>query len=167
MVPVSHCDGDLLSQHPGQFGASHTHWPDTHVSPAGHTVPLQVQLPPVQSGDAPEHTAHAAWLPHCIDVLPGTQREGDAFEQQPVQFGASHTHWAVAPVPTHLSPELHAGPVPHWHCPPELHPFAEGSVHERQAAPMTPHADGDDGVSHVLPEQQPFAHETLSHLHAP
>ena len=42
-------------------------------------------------------------------------------------------------------------------------------VHAWQAAPPVPHADAASVVWHVLPAQQPAAHEAASHLvtHAP
>lgn len=90
-------------------------------------------------------------------------------KQQPFAHDvALHTHVP----PTHCWPAAHCGPVPQLHAP-LAQPSASIGSHEMHALPLVPQVVSE-GVSHVLPEQQPDwhvvehpAHTLLTHVLPP
>jgi hypothetical protein len=165
-----------LQQPAGHELASQTHWPLVllHSCPAAHAP-----------HDAPP-TPHAALVsePYGTQVLPLQQPLGHEV--------ASQMHW---PAPLHswvAAHGAHAAPAlphdvfdsllsasqvpalqqpghdvpPHEQAPPA---HACPDAHALQATPPAPHRadDCDDCGTHVLPLQQPVAHDDASHTHCP
>ena len=84
-------------------------------------------------------------------------------EQQP--DGHEVASQTQAPL-THFCPPPHAALVPQRHTPSDEQLSDFVASHCEHTAPETPQV-ATDGVLQVVPEQQPFGHETESHVHAP
>jgi hypothetical protein len=103
---------------------------------------------------------------HAAPAVPHSEAEG-VVQTLPLQHPfahdvALHSHLP----PTHCCPAAHAGPVPQAHMPFE-HESASCMLHAMHAAPPVPHAATVGGLVHVLPEQQPVAHDVALHTHLP
>jgi hypothetical protein len=107
------------------------------------------------------HVVHAPpALPHVGKVGIGVQLLP---VQQPVpQDAASQTQEP----PEHSWPAPHARPPLQVHAPAALQP-SPVEPQPKQDCPPVPHCPAVVGFSHVLPLQQPPAHEVESHWHVP
>lgn len=150
--------------------AAHAAPPVPHVPIEGALHVLPVQQPDAHVCEQPWHEPFAHALPpehatHAAPPVPHAPGDGDVHTlplQQPLgQELALHTHV----LPTHACPEAHARPDPHVHWP-LAQPSERPGSHAVQATPPTPHAPLV-GTLQVVPLQQPAAHETASHTHAP
>jgi hypothetical protein len=79
--------------------------------------------------------------------------------QQPLTHDwPSQTHWP----PAHRCPLVHALEPPHEHWPVGEHPSARSGLHAVHAWPPVPHV-ASEGVSHVVPLQQPDGQAHVPH----
>src|SRR6202041_1730833 len=114
--------------------------------PFGQVTASQEQTPVVVSHRPFAQDPHAAPpFPHCEDDSDEKGTHVKPLQQPFAHEVASQTHWPVA--------LLHSCPDPH----------------APQLAPAVPHElfDSEAYSSHVLPLQQPLAHEWASQMHCP
>lgn len=158
-VPHEEGDSDWYGTHvvPLQQPAehelpSHTHLPPTHSCPEPQAWPVpQVHTPAVHA--SPEgHAAQAAPpVPQKVDVSEESGRHVLPLQQPLGHEVALQTH----PEPVHCWPAAHCAAPLQVHAP-AVQPLATVVLHAVQAPPPVPQFV-TEGVSQVIPEQQPEA----------
>jgi hypothetical protein len=149
-------------QHPpGQLAALQTHAPPTQARPAPQAAPVpHLHAPPEHESLVVElHTPQdPPPVPHVAVEL---ALQTPPAQQPPAQDVASHTHCP----PEHRCPLTQAGPLPHEQLP-AVQPSATVELQDEHPLPPAPH-EVTPAELHVVPLQQPDAHEVASQTHAP
>jgi hypothetical protein len=153
----------LVSQHPvGQEVASQTQAPPVQCWPLGHGAPEpQAQAPLTQeSARTGLQAVHA--MPGAPQAAAEVEVQAPLWSQQPL--GHEVSSQAHAP-PEQCWPWGQPAPLPQVHAP-AVHPsarVASQGTHERPPVPQLLKPE----VAHVLPMQQPVAHDWVLHTHWP
>lgn len=171
--PPPHVQAPLVQ--PSAFAPQETHAPptgphaladvgETQLAPEQQPVGQVVRLQLVHTPDAHVPALHAL---HAAPPVPQALGEVPAKHVLPWQQPA-HEVVSQTQVPaTQRWPVAQAVPPPHEHAPADEQPSPRPlSVQSTQAAPLEPHVVAER-AAHIVPEQQPEAHEVASHAHAP
>jgi hypothetical protein len=135
----------------GHEPAVQMHAPFEHTWPAAHAPPCPHWQTPPELQLLAEDAWHTWQLAPWIPQLPNNDVSHVVPEQHPAQEPA--VHWQLPFRQT--CPATHSLFPPHVHAP-AVQPSASDESHIPQPTPSVPHAP-TDGVSHVSPEQHPFA----------